>query len=786
MLERCTTFFLTCRPMLRTASSRAFCGAPPRTPVPILVAACLLLAGCGGSCPVATVKGCLTKAEYETELAGAVEDIRSSPSLEGRWGLEAINVAEAWAHLRVVRGTEQPGLGVTVGVIDTGIDLSHPTFQEGAAAGKVTEAFLLGAVDETGVELSHGTGVASIIAGRVNPMYTYPFTGIAPYATLKMFAIPLGDPPPPDTPIAAITLPSLAMYDEADADLYQDVLAQDLDVLNLSFGVPGLIENYADVQALRDALPKTIEVLAQSGRNDKTILVWAAGNTNESLCRPGTDNCVSDTEIDHLGRPAGLLDSSSPDLYAGLMARIRELRGHSIATVATGEDGEIAYFSNRCGIAADWCIAAPGFHVWGAYFGPYRGAVVRGYLPLSGTSFAAPMVSGGLALMDQYFRDQVPSNELVARLFRTADSSGRYADRSIYGHGLMDLDTALSPVGSTRIATGTGVVGSGAPVQGARLRLGRAFGDGPANAFASREIAGFDTLGAPFWYDLGDFVRPHTPLTPSEQLRDFMAAAPTDPHLRSGNPDGGTRLTGPRLGFGETPGGADVGHARLAQNAMTLTVGGPDGVIATAFTTERDGNPQPVSGALVSWYLPNASWGLRAGWFGESNSLLAATAEGAFGDLAAHSLFVGVEFDHQAGGWRLGGGPELGLVRSRARGGIIADVEPLATSAFSLHASRPTAGNGTLRLALAQPLRVEDGDAVLSVPVGRTQDRAVVRRRLSADLAPAGRQTDLSVRWERPLVGGEFRLGAIATRHAGHDANARPWLTLMAGWRAAL
>ena len=224
MLERCTTFFLTCRPMLRTASSRAFCGAPPRTPVPILVAACLLLAGCGSSCPVATVKGCLTKAEYETELASTVEDIRSSPGLEGRWGLEAINVAEAWAHLRVVRGTEQPGLGVTVGVIDTGIDLSHPTFQEGAAAGKVTEEFLLGAVDETGVELSHGTGVASIIAGRVNPMYTYPFTGIAPYATLKMFAIPLGDPPPPDVPIAPVELSALAMYDEDDADLYRDML----------------------------------------------------------------------------------------------------------------------------------------------------------------------------------------------------------------------------------------------------------------------------------------------------------------------------------------------------------------------------------------------------------------------------------------------------------------------------------------------------------------------------------------------------------------------------------
>ena len=91
--------------------------------------------------------------------------------------------------------------------------------------------------------------------------------------------------------------------------------------------MPGLIENYDDVPALRASLPMTIEVLAQSDRTDKTILVWAAGNSNESLCRPGTDNCLGNTETDHLGRPAGLLDSSSPDLFAGLMAENRGTPG---------------------------------------------------------------------------------------------------------------------------------------------------------------------------------------------------------------------------------------------------------------------------------------------------------------------------------------------------------------------------------------------------------------------------------------------------------------------------
>lgn len=583
---------------------------------PVFLSACLGLAGCsggGGSCPVTTVEGCITETEYRAQLSDVVHDLRSSPSLEDRWGLATINIVDAWGHLQVVQGIDQPGDGVSVGVVDSGIDLSHPAFQEGAAAGQVTERFRLGALEETGAESSHGTAVASIIAGRANPEYTFPFTGIAPYASLKMFAIPLGDPPPPDRTIAPITLATLTRYDEDNTELYREVLAEDLDVLNLSFGFPGLIENYDDERDLRDALPNLIETLAQSGRRDKTVIVRAAGNSNERLCRPGTGNCIGDMETDHLGLPAGRLDSSSPEVLAGLTARIVELRGHSVAAVAIGEDGEIAPFSNRCGIAATWCIAAPGLRVWAAYFGPYRGDIIRGYASLSGTSIAAPMVSGGLALMDQFFRDQLSGEELVTRLFTTADRTGHYADRSTYGHGLMDLNAALSPVGVPRIAAGTAAVGNGAPVRTARLRLGSAFGDGPANAFAGQEIAGFDALGAPFWYDLGQFVGTRVPLTPSAQLRDFMAAAPTDPYLRGGTSDGDTMMAGLRLGFRETPGGADVGHARLAQDAITLTVGQPDGIVATAFTTEGDGSPQPVSGALISWNPTDAPLSPRAG-----------------------------------------------------------------------------------------------------------------------------------------------------------------------------
>ena len=762
----------------------------------LLLASFTLLAGCGGggggsgvgkkTC-VDTAQGCLEKEAYNAAVLDAAEEIRTSPGFGDRWGLAEIRLAEAWGHLRTVRGSDQPGLGVTVGVLDTGIDLDHPTFQEGAAAGLVTEEFLSGARNETGREnFSHGTSVSSIIAGRKSPNSRFQFTGIVPHAALRMFAIPLNDPPPPNFAVRAVSLSSLTRQDESEADLFRGILAHDLDVLNLSFGVIGPIENYQDEAEIRAALGKTIEVLAQSGRQDKTILVWAAGNSHGQLCRPGTGSCVGAGERDHLGRPAGRLDASSPALFSGAMARIEELQDHSVTAVATGQGGEIAPFSNRCGIAADWCIAAPGVQVWDAYFGPYQGQVFRGYSRLSGTSLSAPMVAGGLALMKHFFRDQLSSEDLVERLFETADSTGIYADRSIYGHGLMDLDAALSPYGEPTVAPGTGIGAAGIPLGESSLRPGTAFGDGPARAFSGQEIAAFDTLGAPFWYDLGRLVAPSDRPLLDAQLRDFMTPHPSDPREVDAAWRGNTALAGMGFDMRRTPARTGSGHAMLPDDAVTFTARRLRGIETTAFTTEGVGeNQRPVSGASIAWRPANSSLGLRAGWLNERGSMLSSTGQGAFGSLAADSVFVGFDLSAETGGWQLGGGPEFGMVRPSLGEGIITALEPLATSAFDFHASRPLAGAGTLRVSLAQPLRVEAGDAVLSVPTGRNRDGGILRRQLTADLAPTGRQIDLSVRWERLIGAGSLRLGTVATRHAGHDADARPRLSLLAGWRAS-
>ncbi len=88
---------------------------------------------------------------------------RSIDGFRNQWGLEHIKADVAYRHLELLKGPDaQPGAGVTLGFIDSGIDPDHPMF-----AGKnVVEEFTPGVVDETGIDdVSHGTVEASIAAG---------------------------------------------------------------------------------------------------------------------------------------------------------------------------------------------------------------------------------------------------------------------------------------------------------------------------------------------------------------------------------------------------------------------------------------------------------------------------------------------------------------------------------------------------------------------------------------------------------------------------------------------
>ena len=752
------------------------------------------LGGCGtisGRSGIAPAKcitvndgDCVTREAFAKSAAELEDAYRSVDGFRNQWGLEHINADSAYGNVALLEGEDaEPGAGVTIGFIDTGIDLEHPMFAAGTATRTVTEEFTPDAVDETGAdESSHGTAVASIAAGARLADSRAPL-GVAWGADVAMFALTLGTG---DGVYRPISVEDLAMYDAEDAALYEQALswrdgARKVDILNLSFGYTGLIDRYTE-QELRDNYGSTLAALAQGDAEEKTILVWAAGNTHGYSCDPSnSDYCQYQA-----------LDAVSPSVLPGLPAFIEELRGHSIAVAALNlVDGLIASFSNRCGIAADYCIAAPGEGVRLAYFGPSQGDVFRGFATASGTSFAAPMVAGGLAIMKQLFRDQLSNPELVSRLFETADKNGGYADSAIYGQGSMDLGAATSPVGVLELPVGENVGQNGFSLQSTRLQPGSAFGDGLQQSLAARQIMALDDLGAPFWYRLGSFTAAAKGMPVTTRLRGFLA-----PESGWDGPAGATAMARGQVGLEangapvtlhiarlETSAEVRGSHLALAEGGVKATLAGQGGLSAVAFTTKGVPGEKPAVGAALSWRRAGLPLGVRAGWIGERETLLGSVGEGAFGDLAGDTAFVGVDASTGLGRWRIGANAELGMVTPAARGGLVTRVSSLATSAFALHATRALAGAGALRFSVSQPLRVESGRASLTVPAGRTKAGAVLYDAVPAELAPSGRQMDIAGQWHRPLGKGELRLGAVYSHRPGHSEAASPETTFLAGWR---
>ena len=267
------------------------------------------------SCIATAAHGCISTGEFnrrrdaDAALRLADPELRGSATVSGQPVLELINVHKAHAALAVKYGAStKPGDGVTIAVMDSGVDLDHAEL-DGAS---VTETFLQSLPDEARTdfdtdEYSHGTAVTSIMAAERN---NTGFFGIAWGATFKVFTVPIGDHLAEDD-IRRDTFDWKAAY--------ESVLASGADIVNASYSFPGtFIENY-DADYLRNSsgLGPQFEVFAQRGVANPTIFVWIAGNDHGDPCDAGDENCVADSTSSTGFRYQG----TSPNPRAGAVAR---------------------------------------------------------------------------------------------------------------------------------------------------------------------------------------------------------------------------------------------------------------------------------------------------------------------------------------------------------------------------------------------------------------------------------------------------------------------------------
>ncbi len=385
-------------------------------------------------------------------------------------GLAQLKAAEGYAR----RGGGLPGgQGVRIAIIDSGIDLTHPDLGN-------LSAISWSAGEEALVGKSHGTFVAGIAgASRTQTGNSNDMHGLAYRATLVNFQAAR---PSVTTSIGSISFASADLVAALNmaSGLSGGSAAVESDILNLSLGA--FSSSDTAFGSLRTAM-------RAAAAQDK-IMVLAAGNE-------GLD-----------ADPTKKLQPIYPAAYADDTG----IAGLAIVVGNLTAGNQAAASSNLCGDTRDYCLFAPGTNIRSTLDG-------GGYGIGSGTSFAAPYVSGAAALVKAAFPG-VSSEDVVDRLLLTAEDLGDPGVDSTFGHGLLDVEAAMAPVGPVGLTIGPSVVGPMITTAQSTLFLGSAWSIGDDGRTLLENAKGFDQMGFPFPVDLGKRV---VSARRNSSLRSFLA-----------------------------------------------------------------------------------------------------------------------------------------------------------------------------------------------------------------------------------------------------------------------
>ncbi|MBQ0829781.1 type VII secretion-associated serine protease mycosin [Streptomyces tagetis] len=313
-----------------------------------------------------------------------------------QWGLDALRTQEVWRTTK--------GAGVTVAVLDTGVEADHPDLVGNVLPGKDLVGF--GASEGDRAWARHGTAMAGIIAGHGHgPGNGDGVLGIAPEAGILPVRVILEDGDPARAKARESRGNALAEGIRWAAD-------NGADVINLSLGDDS---DSAHPEASED---EAIQYALRQG----VVVVASAGNGGE--------------KGDHVSYPAA---------YPGV-----------IAATAVDRYGTRAAFSTRRWYAT---VSAPGVDVIIA-------DPDHRYYEGWGTSAAAAFVSGAAALVRAAHPDLTPAQvkRLLEDTARNAPTGGRDDSR---GFGLVDPAAAieaaarLTPEGVDSTAHGDKFFGTG-------------------------------------------------------------------------------------------------------------------------------------------------------------------------------------------------------------------------------------------------------------------------------------------------------------------------------------
>lgn len=594
------------------------------------------------------------------------------------------------------------GQGKLIAIRDQGFDTSHQELSD------KTIYYSGGTTKDTIAFSSHGTAVAGLAAGSDK------FIGAAPDAMLLLSS----------------------WNNESDASGVLTAEANGAIVQNNSWGYVCNGDAF-DECGINDygknMLSLSYRTALQNYAGDEGVVVFSASNQ---------ENQTQATIM-------AALPVLMPELEEGWLSVINVARRYD----ATYDDqfrdraSDISLISSGCLEAARWCLAADGTSHVAVAGDP------DGYTIGTGTSYAAPRVSGAIALLSQAF-PTLSAKELRNRLLVTADNDFFASDTDsistmsfaegithdyhwVYGHGFLDVRAALLPIGSISAYAKNGrAISMDQPV----LVSGQATGDALQDTLSDISIYAKDDLGggfavnaasatatltkshAPMWQDPDAFSAPVSSFEDANgQIIPVAADFPAGLELlvpQSPDGDAGLRLSAQsRLASGELS--IAVSQIAKSRDNMGLAMVGGDALSANQVAVEM-------------------------GWKGSLDD----------------SMQIGVS--------------GLTGISSSSGSAFLSNMADLHYNAVSVDLSRENvlANGDRLKLFARQPIAVTSGSAVFSIETASDAGKATLSD-ITLDFAPNAREFVVGFDYEMQGKNSDvWRFAASRSFNAGNIAGA--------------
>lgn len=310
------------------------------------------------------------------------------------------------------------GKGQLLGVVDTGINATHPQFASGqvsqslSSCAAVTFRCANGFADDNG----HGTAVASIAAGY----RTSQFSSITAGGYTTVAGNIIGVAPSANIFSEKVLNAAGSGYSTDVANGVKKAADAGATVINVSITYGG---DSGTVAAINYAAAKG------------AFIVWAGGNSAQNLLNNLNTSGLTQTAIQHL-------------VFAG------SVNSANVASSFTNKPGSgslVTTAGAKTSYTARW-VMAPGE----AILAPQTTSGNTAYALWSGTSMAAPIVSGSLMLLQNAWPILKTNGTTADLLLATTTDLGAAGVDATYGKGLVNLTTAFNPYGTLSVTTTSG------------------------------------------------------------------------------------------------------------------------------------------------------------------------------------------------------------------------------------------------------------------------------------------------------------------------------------------